>query len=154
MFSEQEQQEIALELGKYPHKDAAALEILKIVQKTRGWISDELLGEVAGLVVMTETELESVATSYNHIFRKPVGRHIIYLCDSMVCWMKGYDPLLELLSNRLKITLGQTTPDNRFTLLPTSCLGVCNQAPAMIIDEDLHTEIDPARVEDILNRYA
>jgi NADH-quinone oxidoreductase subunit E len=153
LFTEKEQEEIAVELGKYPHKAAAGLEILKVVQKSRGWVSDALLGEVARLVEMTEAELDGVATSYNHIFRKPVGRHIIFICDSLACWMKGYDPLLECLTGRLGITLGQTTPDQRFTLLPTSCLGVCDKAPAMIVDETLYIEIELAQIEGILDQY-
>jgi NADH-quinone oxidoreductase subunit E len=153
MFSEEEQKEIAIELGKYPHKDAAGLEILKIMQKHRGWICDECLSEVAQLIEMTDSELDGVATSYNHIFRKPVGRHVIFICDGMACWIKGYDNILQCLSSRLVITLGQTTTDNRFTLLPSSCLGVCEKAPAMIIDDDLYTDIDLAKVEEILNKY-
>jgi NADH-quinone oxidoreductase subunit E len=153
MFSAEEQKEIAIELGKYPHKDAAGLEILKIVQKHRGWISDECLSEVARLVEMTDDELDSVATSYNHIFRKPVGRHIIFVCDGMACWIKGYLNIVEHLSNRLGITLGQTTEDGRFTLLPSSCLGVCEKAPVMIVDDDLYVELNSAKVDEILNRY-
>jgi NADH-quinone oxidoreductase subunit E len=153
MFSAEEQKEIAIELGKYPHKDAAGLEILKIVQKHRGWICDECLSEVAQLIEMTDDELDGVATSYNHIFRKPVGRHVIFICDGMACWIKGYENILKRLTSLLGITLGQTTTDNRFTLLPSSCLGVCEKAPAMIIDDDLYTEIDLAKVEEILNKY-
>ena len=137
MFTEEEQKEIAVELGKYPVKSAAGLEVLKIVQKHRGWISDESLSEVAQLVEMTDDELDSVATSYNHIFRKPVGRHVIFICDGMACWIKGYENILEHLRNKLGITLGQTTEDRRFTLLPSSCLGVCEKAPVMIVDDDL-----------------
>jgi NADH-quinone oxidoreductase subunit E len=153
MFTEEEQKEIAVELAKYPHKDAAGLEILKVVQKHRGWISDECLGEVARLVEMTGDELDSVATSYNHIFRKPVGRHIIFVCDGMACWIKGYENILASLTGLLGVTLGQTTNDKRFTLLPSSCLGVCEKAPAMIIDEDLYTNIDLTKVDEILDRY-
>jgi NADH-quinone oxidoreductase subunit E len=154
MFSEEEQKEIDVELGKYPnHKDAAGLEILKVVQKHRGWICDESLSEVARLVEMTDDELDSVASSYNHIFRKPVGRHVIFICDGMACWIKGYEQILEHFTSRLGITLGQTTSDKRFTLLPSSCLGVCEQAPAMIIDDDLYTNIDLAKVGEILSQY-
>lgn len=153
MFSEEEKKEIAIELVKYPRKDAAGLEILKIVQKHRGWISDETLSEVAGLVEMTDCELESIATCYNHIFRKPVGRHVIFVCDGMACWIKGYDNLLEYLAGRLGITLGQTSADGRWTLLPSSCLGVCEKAPAMIVDEDLYVELDTKKIDVILDKY-
>jgi NADH-quinone oxidoreductase subunit E len=153
MFSEEEKKEIAVELNKYPHKDAAGLEILKIVQKHRGWISDESLSEVAKLLNISVTELESVSSSYNHIFRKPVGRHVIFVCDGMACWVKKYDNLLEYLTGRLGITMGQTSADGHWTLLPSSCLGVCEKAPAMIVDDDLYVELDSAKIEEILKRY-
>ena len=153
MFTEEEQKEIAVELGKYPQKSAAAVEALKVVQKHRGWISDECLSEVACLVEMTEDELDSVATSYNHIFRKPVGRHVIFICDGVTCWIKGYENILEHLTSRLGITPGQTTADGRFTLLPSSCLGVCEKAPVMIIDDDLYVELDSTKVDEILGKY-
>lgn len=153
MFTKEEKEEINIELAKYPHKDAAGLEILKVVQKYRGWISDESLSEVARLVEMTEDELDSVASSYNHIFRKPVGRHVIFICDGMACWIKGYEKILEHFKSRLGITFGQTTKDKRFTLLPSSCLGVCEQAPVMFIDEDLYTNIELTKLDEILTRY-
>jgi NADH-quinone oxidoreductase subunit E len=153
MFTEEEQKEIAIELGKYPVKSAAGLEVLKIVQKYRGWISDESMSEVAQLVEMTEDELDSVASSYNHIFRKPVGRHVIFICDGMACWIKKYENILEFFRNKLGITLGQTTEDSRFTLLPSSCLGVCEKAPVMIIDDDLWTNIELSKVDEILSKY-
>jgi NADH-quinone oxidoreductase subunit E len=153
MFTEEEQKEIAVELGKYPVKSAAGLEVLKIVQKHRRWISDECLSEVSRLVEMTDDELDSVATSYNHIFRKPVGRHIIFVCDGMACWIKGYENIVAHFKNKLGIAPGQTTEDGRFTLLPSSCLGVCEKAPVMIVDDDLYVELNSAKVDEILSRY-
>jgi NADH-quinone oxidoreductase subunit E len=153
MLTNEEQKEIAIELGKYPRKNAAGLEALKVVQKRRGWISDESLSDVARVVEMTDDELESVATIYNHIFRKPVGRHVIYICDGMTCWVMGYENILKHINGRLGITLGQTTADGRFTLLPSSCLGVCEKAPVIMVDDDLHVELDTAKVDEILKRY-
>jgi NADH-quinone oxidoreductase subunit E len=153
MLTNEEQKEIAIELGKYQQKRAAGLEALKVVQKHRGWISDESLNDVAQMVGLTDNELESVATSYNHIFRKPVGRHVIFLCDSVTCWIKGYENILEHLTNKLGIALGQTSADGRFTLLVSSCLGVCEKAPAMIIDNDLYVSLDSSKIDEILNRY-
>jgi len=153
MLTNEEQKEIAIELGKYQQKSAAGLEALKVVQKHRGWISDESLNDVAQMVGLTDNELDSVATSYNHIFRKPVGRHVIYLCDSVTCWIKGYENILEHLTGKLGISPGQTTADNRFTLLVSSCLGVCEKAPAMIIDNDLYVNLDCSKIDDILSKY-
>jgi NADH-quinone oxidoreductase subunit E len=102
---------------------------------------------------MTPDELDSVATFYNLIFRKPVGRHVILVCDSVSCWIMGYERLRERLTARLGIRPGDTTADGRFTLLPIVCLGTCDHAPAMMIDEDLYRDIDPAAIDAILEQY-
>ncbi len=153
MLTEEEKREIEAEFPRYEQKRAVGIEALKVVQRHRGWVSDEVLREVAAFLDMTPDELDNVATFYNLIFRRPVGRHVILVCDSVTCWIMGYEPLLQALEARLKIKLGQTSSDNRFTLLPIVCLGTCDHAPAMMIDEDLHRDVDPSRLEEILERY-
>jgi NADH-quinone oxidoreductase subunit E len=153
MLTDEEKKEIDAELAKYHTKRAAGPEALKIVQRYRGWISDESLRDVARYLELSEEEVESVATCYNFIFRKPVGRHVIVLCDSVVCWIEGYEGLFEHLQRRLGIQMGQTTADRRFTLLPGACLGACDQAPVMMVDEQLYVALTPAKVDDILARY-
>jgi NADH-quinone oxidoreductase subunit E len=153
MLTEEEKKEIAAELTHVEHKEAVSIEALKVVQKRRGWVSDESIRDVASLLDMTPAELDAVATFFNFIYRKPVGRHVIAICDSMVCWSLGYDPLRELLQKKLGIAFGETTQDNRFTLLPAACLGACDRAPAMLIDEDLHGPVTPEMVDGILEKY-
>ena len=126
---------------------------MKIVQKHRGWVTDEGLRDVAEMLDMTPAELESVATFYNLIFRKPVGRHVILICNSVSCWIMGYGSIREYLTQQLGINLGETTSDGRFTMLPIPCLGACDQAPAMMIDEDLHTNLTPEKINQLLDRY-
>ena len=125
MLSEEEIKEITTEFVHAERKEAASIEALMVVQKRRGWVSDESIRHIASLLDMTQDELDGVATFFNYIYRKPVGRHVIALCDSMVCWSLGYDPLLDLLRKKLGIGFGETTQDNRFTLLPAACLGAC-----------------------------
>jgi NADH-quinone oxidoreductase subunit E len=153
MLTDREQQEITAELGHYPERRAVCIEALKIVQQHRGWVSDESLRDIATFLGMTPDELDSVATFYNLIFRKPVGRHVILVCDSVSCWIMGYERLRERLTARLGIQPGDTTADGRFTLLPIVCLGTCDHAPAMMIDEDLYRDIDPAAIDAILEQY-
>lgn len=154
MLTEQERKEIEAELRHYPAKQAACVDALKIVQRHRGWVSDEALKSLAEFLGMTADELDNVATFYNLIFRRPVGRHVILLCDSVSCWVLGYDAIREHLVSRLGIRFGQTTPDNRFTLLPTVCLGACDRAPVLMIDDDLHVNLTPEKVDRILQQYA
>ena len=153
MLSEDERREIEGELAHYEFPRAACIEALKIVQRHRGWVSDESLRDVAELLRMTVDELDNVATFYNLIFRKPVGEHVILLCDSVSCWIMGYERIRQQLSERLGIEMGQTTADGKFTLLPIVCLGDCDHAPAMIIDEELYNDLNSDKVDEILARY-
>lgn len=153
MLDERERHDIEKEIVKYALKLAAAPEALKIVQKYRGWVTDEALSDVARFLDMTEEELDSVATSYNLIFRKPVGRHIVLMCDSVSCWLMGHERIYEHVRERLGITFGQTTPDGRFTLLPITCAGACDKAPVMMIDETLYVQLDRSKIDGILEKY-
>jgi len=153
MLTQQERNEIEEEMRKYRFKQAAGPEALKIVQKHRGWISAESLRDVAHFLGMTDDELDSVGTCYNLIFRKPVGRHCILVCDSVSCWIMGSERIQDYLMRHLAVEFGQTTSDGRFTLLPAACLGVCDRAPAMMVDDELHVNLDPETIELILEKY-
>jgi len=153
MLSEIEIQKINVELAHCVTKQSASIEALNIVQRHQGWVSDESLKEVARILEMTPDELDAVATFYSFIFRKPVGRHVILICDSISCWVMGYNPLLQLLQTNLGIRFGETTGDKQFTLLPISCLGACDRAPAMMVDDDLYGPVTPEMMEKILGNY-
>jgi NADH-quinone oxidoreductase subunit E len=153
MLSEKERQEIDEELRHCVVKQSASVEALKIVQKRRGWVSDESLRDIAVLLDMTPHELDSVATFYNMVFRKPVGRHVIIVCGGVSCWIMDGVTVLDHLRKRLGVDIGQTTPDKRFTLLPAVCLGACDKAPVMMVDEDLHGSLTPEKIDGILDQY-
>jgi NADH-quinone oxidoreductase subunit E len=153
MLSVEEINEIAAETAHYPKREAGCIDALKIVQRHRGWVSDESVHEIAVHLGMSATDVDSVATFYNLIYRKPVGRHVISICDSVSCWIMGYEQMRKHLHERLGIGFGETTPDNRFTLLPTVCLGCCDHAPAMMVDSDLHSDLDPEKIDAQLENY-
>lgn len=153
MLSEAEKQQIDHEISLVPVRQAACIEALKIIQSHRGWVSDESLKELAGYMEISPEELDSVATFYNLIFRQPVGRHIILLCDSISCWVMGYEKLQSRLQQMLGIGFGETTADNRFTLLPNPCLGTCDHAPALMVDNDLYRDLSEDMLDEILDKY-
>ena len=153
MLTTEEIHEIESEAAHYPKRDAVSIDALKIVQKRRGWVSDESLRDIAQHIGMSPTDLDSIATFYNLIYRRPVGRHVISVCDSVSCWIMGCDSIQEHLQKRLGIGLGETTADKRFTLLPTVCLGCCERAPALMVDGDLHTNLDPLKIDKELEKY-
>ena len=138
---------------RVPLKSAACIEGLKIIQQNHRWVSDEAIKELGEILMMSPEAVDSVATYYNLIFRRQVGRHVILVCDSVSCWVMGYEILLSALSNKLAIKFGETTDDDRFTLLPIVCLGTCDHAPAMMIDEDLHRDLTTDKLDKILAAY-
>jgi NADH-quinone oxidoreductase subunit E len=153
MLTDEEIKKIEEAVSTYPHRKAGCVEAMRAVQEKRGWIGDAEIGEIATLLGMTADELDGVATFYPFIFRRPVGRHVICVCDSVACWVMGHDAVLDALKTRLDVPLGGTTADGRFTLLPISCIGACDRAPAITIDGDLHGPVAPDAIPAILGRY-
>lgn len=153
MLTPEEIKEIEREMLHYPNRESVCIDAMKIVQRHRGWISDESLGDLADFLKMSREELDGVATFYNLIFRRPVGRHVLFYCDSVSCWLMGGNRLRDDLARRLNVRPGETSKDGKFTLLPIVCLGVCDHAPAVMIDFELHRDVTPENVGDILERY-
>jgi NADH-quinone oxidoreductase subunit E len=146
-------QAVAALTAEYTDRRAACVEALKLVQRRYRWVSDAHLHALARLLDMTAAELDGVATYYNLVYRRPVGRHVILLCDSVSCWLMGQEALRAALQRRLGVQAGQTTADERFTLLPVVCLGHCDHAPALMIGDDLHGNVGPAGLDALLDAY-
>jgi NADH-quinone oxidoreductase subunit E len=103
---------------------------------------------------MSEAQLDAVATFYNRIYRKPVGKHVVKVCDGVSCWMSGGDDIGQCILSLLGLErMGQTTPDGLFTVLPASCLGACDKAPVMMVDNELYVELSPESIVGIIERY-
>ena len=154
VLSETERSAIEHEMHHYEDPRAASIEALKIVQKERGWVPDGAAAAIGTIRGIPASDVEGVATFYSQIFRQPVGRHIIRVCDSMTCYIGGHESVLESIKCTLGIVPGQTTADGRFTLLPVCCLGNCDKAPALMIDDDTHGNVAPADVAKLLEAYA
>jgi NADH-quinone oxidoreductase subunit E len=150
MLTEQELHDIRDEIEHSPTPRSVCVDALMILRRHRGWVSDEALADLAALLGMSRTELDSVATFYNLIFRRPVGRHVIMVCDSVSCFLMGQERLADYLMRKLGIGLGETTPDGEFTLLPTVCLGHCDQAPVMMLDDEIIGNLTEEKIEKIL----
>ncbi len=153
ILSEAEHAAIEHEMHHYEDPRAASIEALKIVQKARGWVPDgaaDAIGEILGIPA---SDVEGVATFYSQIFRQPVGRHIIRVCDSMTCYVGGHESVVAEMHKQLGIGLGETTSDSRFTLLPVCCLGNCDKAPALMIDDDTFGDVQPDGVAKLLEAY-
>jgi NADH-quinone oxidoreductase subunit E len=149
-LSSAEIDEINAELRHYEDKSAVSIEALKIVQKHRGWVSDESLTAVAKFLEISPAQLEGVATFYNLIYRRPVGKTVIHVCDSVSCWMLGSDRLRERLCQHLNVKLGEISRDGEYTVLPIVCLGACDHAPVAMVNGELKPDLTENIVREIL----
>ena len=153
MLTDEERRELDGAVAHYARRGSAIITALKIVQAHRGWLSGEAVADVADYLGLTDSDIDGRATFYNLLFRQPVGRHVVLVCNSFACWELGYDDVRAHLERRLGVTMGGTSADGRFTLLPIVCLGACDVAPAMLVDDDLHGDLTPESIDEILERY-
>ena len=145
-----ERAQIDHEVSILESREAAGIEALKIVQSTRGWISDESLGAIAQYLRMSIADLEGVATFYNLIYRQPVGKHVIHICNSVSCHLNNFQSVLTAIQSHLSIGFGQTTADGMFTLVSNACLGGCDKAPVMMVGSVHYENLTPTSVIDVL----
>tara|TARA_R110001592_G_scaffold321037_1_gene599450 strand:+ start:196600 stop:197115 length:516 start_codon:yes stop_codon:yes gene_type:complete len=151
-LSAEEIQQIDAELAHMPQRSGAAIDALKIVQRQRGWISDESLVAIARYLEMSPEALEGVATFYNLIYRQPVGEKVVLFCDSVSCWIRGCEGIKQKISETLGVDYGETTGDNQYTLIPVPCLGACDKAPVMMVGDDLHTNLNNEKIDQIFSK--
>lgn len=137
-------------IGASDHPRELIVDVIFSLQDRYGYLSDELLVEASMLFGMSPLEIEEIATFYEFIYRKPVGKYVIHVCDGVVCWMNEYGSVLDHIRRKLNIDYGQTSHDGRFTLLPTCCIGYCDRSPAMMINRRVYGRLAPERIDEIL----
>ncbi|MGH8493077.1 MAG: NADH-quinone oxidoreductase subunit NuoE [Moraxellaceae bacterium] len=153
VLSPEARAEIEHAIGHYPDPRAASIDALKIVQKEHGWVPDGAIPAIAELLGIPASDVEGVATFYSLIFRQQVGRNVIKLCDSMVCYVNGHEQVLDTIKANIGIGLGETSADGRFTLLPICCLGNCDKGSTMMVNDDTHGGLTPENVIGLLEEY-
>jgi len=135
------------------HPREMAVDVMFALQGHYGYLSDDALEEGAGLLGMTPLELEELATFYDFVYREPVGKYVIHVCDGVVCWMNGYPSVLEYLFKKLNIGPVETTRDGLFTILPTACIGYCDLSPAVLINGRPYGPLTPEKIDALLERF-
>jgi NADH-quinone oxidoreductase subunit E len=130
----------------------AAVDVMKEVQNHYGWLTDEGVVEAAEILGLSPLQVEELATFYEMIYRRPVGKKVIKICDSISCWTMGDEELMAHLVKRLGVEPGGTTTDGMFTLLPCSCLGNCGNAPAMMVGENMYENLTQEKADEILEK--
>jgi NADH-quinone oxidoreductase subunit E len=132
------------------HPRELVVDVMFAFQDHYGFLNDEALEEAAMLLGMTPLEMEELATFYTFIYREPVGKYVIHMCDSVICWMDGYESIRDYLSRKLGIQMGETTSDGLFTLLPVCCIGYCDRSPAILINRKVYGPLTPEKLDKIL----
>ena len=129
----------------------AAVDVMKELQAHYGWLTDEAVGEAAALLGLSALQVEELATFYELIYRRPVGKKVIHVCDSISCWCADCDGIIAHLKERLGVGLGGTTADGMFTLLPVCCMGMCGDSPSMSVGGTAYGRLTPELVNEILD---
>ncbi len=150
MVPQELKEELQRKIAEAEHPREMAVDVMVALQNFYGYLSDEALEEGAALLDMTLLEIEELATFYDFIYRQPVGRYIIHICDGIVCWMNGYRAILDHLCQRLGVRVGETTADGMFTILPTACIGYCDLSPAVLINRRPYGPLTPEKIDAIL----
>jgi NADH-quinone oxidoreductase subunit E len=137
-------------MQRYPQARSALLPALDIAQREAGYLSPQVLREVAVLMDLPPVEVASVASFYTMLYRRPVGKHVIQVCTNISCSLMGAEHIVDVLRKKLGIEVGETTPDGRFTLLTVECLGSCGTAPMMQVDDTYYENLTEERLDAIL----
>lgn len=135
------------------HEKAELIPILHEINGALGYISDEAIEELSELMKVPTSHIYSVATFYRMLATEPRGRHVIQFCESAPCHIAGGRLVWQKLQQELGLSKGETSEDNKWTLLTVSCLGVCGVGPVMVIDNDIYGNVTPEQVPDILSNY-
>ena len=133
------------------HSREMAIDVLTAVQDHFGYLSDEAVAEAGRLLGMTSLEIDELATFYTFLYREPVGRYVIHVCDSVICWMEGEENLVQHLCTRLGIQMGETSADGLFTLLPVCCIGYCDRAPAILVNRKAYGPLTIAKLDQLID---
>ena len=136
---------------RYPTTEAALLPALHIAQRLwGGWLPDEAIEAVAAELDLPAAKVYGVVTFYDLFHQKPVGRHRIRVCNNLSCQLRGAEEILETIHEELGVEEDEVTPDGRCSYVHFECLGSCDTAPMMMVDDAYHENLTPRRTRDIL----
>jgi len=140
-------------VGRHGRERTGLLAVLQDVVRDRRYLTEDALVEVAREMGLSAADVFGVASFYTFLDIKPRGRHIIRLCQTIACDMKGKEAVARAIEEKLRIRLGETTPDGQFTLLRTNCIGLCHEGPAMLVDDKAYSGLTPEKAVAILDQY-
>jgi NADH-quinone oxidoreductase subunit E len=151
-LSEATLQKIDEAIARYPEKRSALLPALWLAQREQGFCSIEAQKQIAEKIGVSAAYVAGVVSFYTMFHTQPVGRHVMDVCTTVSCWLRGSDELVQHLEQKLGIKAGETTPDGRITLRTVECLGSCGTAPMCQINDDYHEDLTFEKIDRILER--
>jgi len=140
-------------INQVDHPREMVVDVMFAIQEHYGYLTDEGVEETARLVGMSPLEVEQLATFYTFVYREPVGKYVIHVCDSVICWMNGFESIKDYLSQKLGIQDGETTADGLFTLLPVCCVGYCDRSPAILINKKVYGNLTNEKIDEIIEQF-
>ena len=129
------------------------LVLLKEAQSRLGYVPEEVIAELAESLEIPVNDVYGVASFYSFLSIQPLGRNVIRICKSLPCYLKHCQTIIESVAKEIGIKPGETTPDGRFSFQLTNCIGACDKAPAMMINNDVHVALTPGKISQILKGY-
>ena len=151
MFSDQTQTKLNQLVEAYPRKRSALIPMLLVAQQEHGWVKPETITYIAGVLDMSPSDVDSVASFYTLLHRRPVGRHVIQVCTNISCMLCGSDDIERTLEKQLEIKVGETTPDGLFTLIEAECLGSCTTAPVVQVNGEFREDMNSKKIEILID---
>jgi NADH-quinone oxidoreductase subunit E len=152
MLSEATRLKIDALIARYPQRRSALIPSLQVAQAEAGYLSSEVIAEIAGIFELTANQVYEVASFYTMLYKRPVGRYVLQVCTNISCLLCNSDSIMAHLQKKLGIKPGETTPDRKFTLLEVECLGSCGTSPVVQINDDYHENLTPGKLDEILDK--
>jgi len=152
-FSQQFESRFAEMIDHYPTKRSALVPTLLYAQDEIGYLSDEVIAEIAGRVELSELEVRNVISYYSMLTTRPRGKYNVQVCTNIACMLRGGEELLDQCKKRLGVGHKGTTPDGLFSLEEVECIGACSWAPAVQVNYDFHENLTPATMDKVLDEY-
>ncbi|MEE4176360.1 MAG: NADH-quinone oxidoreductase subunit NuoE [Bacteroides sp.] len=137
----------------YGRRRNSLMPILQAVVQKERFLSEEAMVAIATELDLSTADVFGTASFYTFLDTVPRGKNIIRICKTITCHMKGKDAIIETLEDMLKIKLGETTSDGKFSLLPANCLGWCHKGPVMLVNDEVYPEITPEKAVEVVHEY-
>ena len=154
MLTEEEETHLQDHIASYPEARAGAMYTLQFLQRKVGYLSDEAVGEASRLTGLSITQLDELITFYTLLYRRPVGRHIIRVCDSIACHLAGASKIVAEAERLLGVPLGTNSRDGSVTVMPSICLGLCDRAPAALVDDNAVGPLSADELKTLINHLS